>query len=81
MTACKRLKLSLTAVVLAGAMLITTGYAQRPVSPAPTPEPKVAIDPHAPHDKQVMLDDRARMGNLIMKAAILSFQRPFRFKL
>jgi serine protease Do len=71
MTACKRLKLSLSAAILAGAVLITTGYAQRPVSPTPAPEPKVAIDPHAANNKQVMLDDRARMATLITKAGKL----------
>jgi len=52
-------------------MLIGAGCSQHQVSPGPSPEPKVAIDPHAPHDKQVLLDDHARMRNLIAKAGKL----------
>ncbi|MDP7286600.1 MAG: hypothetical protein QGH94_01270, partial [Phycisphaerae bacterium] len=64
MTACKRLKLSHAAAAVAAMMLITAGCAQHPVNPTASPGPKVAIDPHATHAQQVMLDDHARMRDL-----------------
>jgi len=71
MTNPKRSILSLTAAAIAAVTLITAGCSQHTVSPSPSPEPKVAIDPHAPNGQQVMLDDHARMRKLIAEATRL----------